>query len=98
MQVTLTIEILPAQIAEVAAELGERNGCTFDHKSVAEFLKLFIENEAQSFALDPLTEIKRLQTSNLAHKLVACEELGIDENEYQRFLDEADYRSLAYSF
>ena len=59
-------------------------------------MKLWIENEAQSMALDTLTDIQRIQTSQLSTQLEMCEEFGIDESEYQRMLDEADYYSLAY--
>jgi hypothetical protein len=108
MEITISISVSPETIGELVSLLEEKGGTPLVVSSVRKALEKFIEFEAGSIASDPIAYASQiftntacsseLQAIDMDYGLHLAEMQAQEEAEIQRYIDEADYRSLVNSF
>lgn len=100
MKVTFTIELTEQQLEELAS-VYRSNGEIFSTESLKKAAISYIQKEAESIAADIDEYASKIKNSDCyTNYLETIEENCFEAYSamYQQMLDEADYRSLAYSF
>jgi hypothetical protein len=105
---SISISVSPKAIGELVSLLEEKGGTPLVVSSVKKALEKFIEFEAESIASDPIAYASQiftnrsssceLQALDMDYGLHLAEMQAQEEAEIQRYIDEADYRSLVNSF